>query len=361
MKASDDAATNLFVRMTSLAVEDGSRRLENLCTESLAWFLLQSQELRQRFLNLIGHSGAPSEFEFNTQEFCLSKTGGDGDAAKNYFDLIAVSEKAREVFIVEAKASTRFRPDQLPKYRKAAARNYPGYRIIIVSLSPHAEKPIGSDLHVQWSQVAAEVAETKTPAKLRDLLEQFTAFLEEKGLTLMKLKPVAPGSLKEWNNVVTHQDQFKQLLKLLFNNADLKGIYGKSKEPKSDYDAKNNRSWLGIHTSGRNPGFYAGVAVMHQGQPALWLEMWMESDQIPDAKELPVTLQAPYQAAMKYHKPGTDHWANAGHADGGSITLVFVREVDRSMDSGAIVDWFRNTTVQAAEFAKNRWGLKRTR
>ena len=166
MRAADNSARNLFARLKSLAVEDRSRRIENFCTESLAFLLLNSDEFQRRFLRLIGHTGRGTGFLFNTQEFCRAKTGGSHEGEKNYFDLVAVSDLSRRVYIIEVKASTGFPDDQLPKYRAAAARSYQGFSIRLISLSPHAEGPIGSDLHRTWNDVAKQISKIPGPAPI---------------------------------------------------------------------------------------------------------------------------------------------------------------------------------------------------
>ena len=57
MDADSLDAKNLFARITSFTAEAGSDRVENLCTEVLAWCLLKSKGFRQSFLKCFGVVG----------------------------------------------------------------------------------------------------------------------------------------------------------------------------------------------------------------------------------------------------------------------------------------------------------------
>src|SRR5262245_59475866 len=117
MRASHNSASNLFGRLTSLTVEEGSRRIENFCTESLACLLINSQEFQKRFFTLLNYSGPVTGFEFHTQEFCRYEEQTGQSGKKGYFDLVAISHSARVLIVIEVKTSEGFRPGQLAQYR----------------------------------------------------------------------------------------------------------------------------------------------------------------------------------------------------------------------------------------------------
>jgi hypothetical protein len=212
---------NFFARLTSLAAEDGSRRIENFCTESLACILLNSEEFQREFLRLADYIGPVGSFEFHTQRSCcfrIQKVSDSDKARKNYFDLLVVEPYRRLLFVIELKASSGFGADQLPKYRRAAEQSYPGFRIKLLSVSPHNETPIGSDIHVRWCDVVNALRRVVLPSGLRTIVHQFADFLEDKELSTMKLHPISPSLCKQWNAFAEHQHQFIRLLKLLFND-----------------------------------------------------------------------------------------------------------------------------------------------
>jgi len=362
MQADHHSACNLFSRLTTLAVEDSSRRIENFCTESLACLLLNSKDFQTRFLRLLGHAGSIDGFEYHTQEFCPTHERPGRNRTRNYFDLVAVSKIQRQVFIVEIKAFTGFPLSQLPKYAKAAARKYPRFRVHLVTISRHAEKPVESETHVRWTELAAALRQNPASSLGRQVREQFVQFLELKGLAGMKLKPIPPAVVNQWNNVASYQHQLTEILASLLADDAMKRIFGRrrSKEPQHDFDSINNRSWMGFYSPSLKhvKYIYFGIAVDAQAPPVLWVEVYLEMPphwkSLPRAEQLPTELRNAYRAAKKFHKKGTDNWANNGEQNDRTTMLVFVRPIDKRVDSLAISNWLKETVLSAAGFAK-RW------
>src|SRR5439155_594401 len=108
MDADSLGAKNLFARITSFTAEAGSDRIENLCTEVLAWCVLRSKAFRRSFLKcfgVVGIEGAEIYTQFPVE---IPKAG------KGFCDLVMLPANHRRgtALAVELKVWSAFREGQ---------------------------------------------------------------------------------------------------------------------------------------------------------------------------------------------------------------------------------------------------------
>src|SRR5436309_1221140 len=161
MKFNHTSASNLFLRLTSLAAEEGSDRVENFCTETLAWCLINSKTLRKFFLLKVKLASPYEHIEFDTQQLCrIQKDVRRASKVRQraFFDLVVTcdrNEPTMQVFIIEVKVSSGFGKDQLEIYKEAAKREYHGstLKVKVGTLTPYLKPPHGADFHIRWGEI----------------------------------------------------------------------------------------------------------------------------------------------------------------------------------------------------------------
>jgi hypothetical protein len=203
----DPRADNLLIRLFAYAERERRTPLENYCTEALAWCLKAAPNFRKAFLSLAGLREVRryvGDFEILTQQGSRSISGHEASVSRGVFDLvIRPVERSPWILLIESKIWGDFRKDQLPKYRDCFQRSARSAalksKVFIVTLAASAQKPPGSDAHIQWSKVQSCLFEAgggcqpkrgapyiSNPESFVCL--QFSEFLKEKGMAPMKIK-----------------------------------------------------------------------------------------------------------------------------------------------------------------------------
>ena len=80
--------------------------------------------------------------------------GGNSKGGKGFCDLVVVPRNHQGIgLFVELKVWSNFRENQLSNYRRAAKKKMPSLEPRIVTVTPFADPPAGSDRHVTWSEI----------------------------------------------------------------------------------------------------------------------------------------------------------------------------------------------------------------
>lgn len=154
MRHEDPTAVNPLVRLTSFACETGSDRIENFCTELLAWSLSESKTFRSSVLRGLGLPTEASGFECHTQQhYENGKLGKDKD--EGFFDLLILTREPACCCVVEVKVWFSLDDSQLERYRREVNRRpeYADARRIVATVTPFVAKSQAADHHLMWGQL----------------------------------------------------------------------------------------------------------------------------------------------------------------------------------------------------------------
>jgi hypothetical protein len=351
MRNGEESDDNLFARLTSLTAEAESNRIENFCTECLAWSLRSSPNFRASFLGLLGVS-AGRHFDIKTQE-----TLEDHPTYVKLDVVLEPSSKSYEVLVVEVKVWDKLGAAQISRYRRVADRNYQVKRgfggVRLVSLTPFGEKVEGTDLNVSWSQIAELLRSIPDKERFHPMLVQFADFLQCRGLATMKLEKFSPEFLAHVHEVASFQQQLKETLRSFKNSPTLKNAFG-TKIATVDFhaDVKNERSWIGIHSP--KDELYAGFGFI-KGTAVLWVELTLTGDHRSKISKIPKSLQSSFENARQFYVDGTDpDWVISDRANRAQSIFVFVEAISSKFDgeAGAILRWFEQAIKACKEFVE---------
>jgi hypothetical protein len=358
MKSTNPNAKNLFARITSLAVEEGSNRIENVCTEILAWSLLHSLEFQRSFFRLMDIPFTACHI--HTQIGFSSKADTEAEeeettGTRGCLDVLFLSEDSKSLAVaVEVKAWSDFRERQLPDYREALERHYREYNARrLISLTPFPESPPGVHRHIEWGQVAKALDDIEDET-LQKPLAQFSEFLIEEGLGFMKLDKFDAKVLAAWQVAAPAFEQWSELFKKFANYPRLKAIFQRAlKQPK--IETEPDRAWLGVWSSGSPPWVYAGVGSVASKGGYLWLSLMVPGKKASAVRKMPAKLKGPFKAATALLNRDVYESANLGkNASDGNTYFDFAQPITAEFNgrSETILKWFDSTVVAARDFGK---------
>ncbi len=353
MDADSLDAKNLFARITSFTAEAGSDRVENLCTEVLAWCLLKSKGFRQSFLKcfgVVGMDGAEIHTQFPVE---IPKAG------RGFCDLVVVPRNHQGIgLFVELKVWSNFRENQLSDYRRAAKKKMPSLEPRIVTVTPFADPPAGSDRHVTWSEIF-EMLKRATGGDDVIELSEFADFLKLRGMSKpVVIDPIDARAVAQWRAVAAKVEQLNELFALLAFDKRVKRIFGgELDKPKFEYDeGTGGRAWLGVYASKGGVWFYAGIGALQGGEAVMLVDVAVSGDRLAAIKRLG-SLQKEFAQAKPYATE-IDNWANRGRVEGeGRKTethFVFAQRIDDKYNghSKRIGEWFTDVVLRADEFVR---------
>lgn len=367
MRAENASATDLFSRLTSLITiadvekpseleEKLSGRIENLCTEILAWCIIRSDEFRRGFLGLFGfNSSVPIDVHTQVSLPTVGKDVAWNRMACGVCDLVIESrDEPKVALFVEIKAWSAFRPLQLRDYREAAARHpkYGKYKRRVVTITPYGDEPESSEHHVTWSQIVAELKQCAAACEGTSVLSQFATFLQSHGMD----KPVAVDAfdskvIGRWAEISKRIDQFSRLFE---SSMVLRKIFGRELDkPKVDYD-DDGRSWLGVYTRGSLPWYYAGIGLIPEDEAIMWIEVVVQGDRRACRRSLPASLKESFGNVERYKRPN-DTWSNLGKMDSdGNTSFAFAQAIDAEYDAQPqkMLGWINETIIAAKQFVE---------
>ena len=349
MRFNHPLAANIFTRLTSLSAEASSNRIENLCTESLAWCLLQSSAFQREFFQLMGIPFV--DCEVHTQRG-FSRT----DEANEHgcFDLLLLSHDGVSLAVaIEAKVWSGFGKHQIAKYRQALNTQYDGFqKTMLVSLTPFHGRPQGVDSHVQWGRVN-EALKRVSSEPHQVIFSQFTDFLDSRGLKCMKLDKLDDTVLKGWHSVSALQTQWTALFGMFANDDNLRRIFKRGTE-RPIVDSSDSGSWFGIWSPDTSPWIYAGFGVTKTGVGILTVELVVLGTKADASKMLPNELLSPFQEANPFLDEKVYQTANFGkNAEDGNTYFEFIKVITAELDgqSEKILEWFKATVMAVSVFA----------
>jgi hypothetical protein len=353
MRNGEESEGNLFARLTSLTAEAESNRIENFCTECLAWSLRVSVDFRASFLGLIDVP-VNRDFEIRTQV-----TLEDRPTHVRLDLVLEPSAKSHEVVVVEVKVWDKLSETQISRYRGAANRHYTverGYRgVRLVSLTPFGENVEGTDAGIQWSEVAKLLGRVPEHERFGAMMSQFADFLQRRGLSIMKLEKFPTQFLAHVNEVAAVQQGLKEILWSFKNVPSLKGTFGtKIDDISFDADVKNERSWIGIYSPKRETSFYAGFGFIKR-TAVLWVEFTLAGDHRSKPLKLPKSLQSSFKNARMCYVPSADKdWVIGDRVNRTVSTVVLVEPISSKFDGQAeeILRWFEQTIEACRNFVE---------
>jgi hypothetical protein len=349
MEHHDPASLNPLARLTSFTCEKGSDRIENFCTELLAWSLIKSENFRKKFLENVGFTSNSnfSDFKCHTQYFYTN--GND----KGYFDLFIQTSEPSDSCVVEVKVSCPLRDSQLTRYKNT------GRRLATVTPFIRADKKEGD--HVTWSQIEKWLRETAP--RDGDTLMYFADFLKSRGLSSMDMKPISNDLLSRWHNFASEQYAWLQILDDVASIDSVKKLLSPhgTKAP-FQYEPTTGRSWIGTwyrNKSVDTSGFYLGVGFREKKLPALWAEVEAPTKFgriFADPDKLPGNLPHYWRNAVDYKLEGHDHWVNQEQSsatppldsNSGTVFVAFIQPLTPEYNGNAdkVRSWFREVITE---------------
>jgi hypothetical protein len=239
MRSTDRNADNLFLRLFSYTPREGRSALEDFCTESLAWCLRNSPDLRSKVFNLTGLPPLKQldplhPVEIDTQHSFESEDDTmDGDAARTAgrFDIIIRSTAFRFVLAVETKLWSTPKKEQCDLYLHDLEtgeqfKSYPRSHRFLVSLTALSEKSPHVDAHLVWGKIQELLAKkdgvdrqsraaVKDAAPVQLICRQFADFLKEKGLAPMNISKINQNTIASFVKAMSVREELEVILKSL--------------------------------------------------------------------------------------------------------------------------------------------------
>lgn len=265
MRHDDPHAKNLLMRLRSLVVTEDSDRIENLCTEVLAWCLLSSKSLLDRFLEAID---APLDtYKIHTQFY--AKTSSTNCV---YFDLVLQGET--NVIIAEVKTWSNFGTNQLSVYEDASAAAFKSCRCQLITITPFAGAVPGSEKNIPWSVIKKLLETTagkiSTEGEPFGIFQQFADFLEANQLGVdMKLNELNLANLTALTKAGPMYNQVQELMRGLGRNFDVLRLIGRANIDRLvvQYHKEDRALDIGVGSVRRMPEYWAGIRCRDEGTP----------------------------------------------------------------------------------------------
>lgn len=365
MKSRDARADNLLLRLFAYSPRVGRQALEDYCTEALAWCLRKSPSFLTRFLNLTGIAALndrSEQAEVHTQmSFDSTDPGENEEANGGRFDLVIEGGvSAPFVLVVETKVGSGFGPEQLKLYRNRlnaadAFEDVPRRSRYLITLTtvPYPSKL--ADSSITWPNVhnALTTGSKPSDALVAGLIDQFTSFLTEKGLAMLKLNKTDGQLLGHWIEVKALEEQLRQIVERLRNQEEVKPVVGRRQ-------VKSDGEWIGV--TGKN-GFWAGcgISITTAGPELyLWVEITISGDGRKWIAGFDSETKAAFNEAKRYLKHHEDlATANFNKTSYGNSRFVFVKRVAGSLsgDGEAVFGWLyrvSQTVIDRAQRATPR-------
>jgi hypothetical protein len=346
VKADNPKATNLLLRLTNLAVTNDSRRIENYCTEVLAWSCLVSRDFKTKLLQLCAVS--EGDYSVHTQFAAkLLKENADPQNQQVYFDL--VFESKTDVIVVEVKTWSKFRENQLRDYAAAAKQVFGNRLRKIITITPFAGLPPGSEYNISWGQIQDLLRTTASGSTESGLsvFKQFAEFLKENSLGRMDLHQVTPKNIQSLIAAAPMCEQLFELMRSVGRNPQVAPLFdnGLSK-PFLEYSAELKRSWIAIKSQ-RVPEYYAGISFSDDGQNHLWICLMLHGTYAIPSSRLPKELVHSFNEATAL-LPSNDQSANFGISKDGLTWFNFAKHLDQGLAERPweTIAWFEDTLLK---------------
>lgn len=349
-----------MLRLTKLAVTHDSRRLENYCTEVLAWCCLVSPAFLKK---LLGFFHLPKgEYRVHTQ--FSAKLVESEDAPKErqfYFDL--VFESAEFVLVVEVKTWSEFRENQLSDYSAAAKQKFGKHRRTIGTITPFGDHRADSEHHVSWGKIQNllqtiddDVKETTT-----SVFRQFAHFLKEHNLGSMSPDKISLDGIQPLIVVAPKYNQLFELLRAVREAVDKNSgsgpLFGKARnEPVFQYYDEAKRYFIEITSreSEGKPQYSAAISFPCKGRKPslhLWISLHVHGEHA--SRRLPKKLLRYFKDATPL-LPDTDASANFGRTIDGTTWFNFARPLNKGLADkpSEIIAWFEDTLNELKSFVE---------
>jgi hypothetical protein len=356
MRHDDPRAMNPLVRVTSLTCESGSNRIENFCTELLAWCLITSLHFRGKFLEALGIDPGATGFECHTQELYKTRIVNTGKD-KGFFDCTIRTQHPRRLCVCEIKVWSGFGRNQIDRYQAELDKRteYAPAERMLVTITPSIQ---GSLKHRQitWVQIEAWLR-AAVSNKDSELLDFFADLLKHRGLGELKMKPITRDLQSGWNSFAQFQQNWIDLFSRLQGDARLGDLLGaRLGEAKLQTDAQHDRSWIGFFSTRAEPRFYVGIGFDHGKPPALWIEVEMPTSKaqpLQRPKRMPVLLQRLWQNALPYART-VDPWINCNRTSKDSTIAAFLQPLTTELadNANAICDWYATTLIAVCSYLR---------
>jgi hypothetical protein len=365
----DPDTNNLFSRVFRYSGHPERERIEDFCTEALAWCLRKSRNVQKRFLNLVGNASladCDAALEIQTQQSfkpSLAEEANDESdiLSGGRFDLVIESQTdPRFAVVVESKVASGFGKNQLPGYRRQLndPDSFPGVEInarFLVTLTTLGEKAEETDANLKWSDVQPLLALGQPDDEFVDsTVKQFAEFLEQKGLGPMKLQKVTPELLQGWSQIKALEDELRTIIEKLRVQKAIKAVIGRKQVKSAD-------AWIGV---GGRYDFWAGFGICQIDKDSelfMWVEITLPGDRRMLSKSLPDALVAGFNNAGKYVTAVADtdsdkEVANFGKLWEGKTRFVFVQPVSSNYNGNPDVafTWLLNACLAAIDFSKTK-------
>lgn len=356
MRSHDTLRNNLFARLFSYTPREGRKPIEDFCTETLAWCLLESPTFRQHFLSLIDRKRDWGEVDIATQYSYRTANGeedakADSDAGR--FDLlITTRETPMLAVVIESKVDASFGFQQISRYKSSPAlKKFQEAKVI--TLTPSFEKPPdaeGADDHIPWAQVQKLLEEQTSEEPCVPILKQFAVFLKNRGLYPMKLTSLTQELKQGIQNAVPLIVELQNILEALRANAE---ISGNKLKPTWELDKIHERSSFGYYSSG-SPMFWVGF-VFEREEVLLWVELYLEGDCHGLKNEIIGNLKLDFDLLPRYlRQDEKDYYVNSSsNLNSEKKVFGFVHLLDSELNGNpdSILSWFQNTIKEAKKMA----------
>ena len=370
MRRLDADIGNLFSRVFRYSGHPDRERIEDFCTEALAWCLRKSPSVRKRFLNLTRKpllSNCEAAVEIQTQQSFkavpLEEVDDESEILSGgRFDLVIESQTdPKFAAVVESKVGSGFGKNQLLVYRKELndPDSFPGIEVdrrFLITLTTLGETARLTDANLKWSDVQRILAlGEQDDGFVHSTVKQFAEFLEQKGLGPMQLQKVTPELLERWSQIKALEDELKSIVEKLRTQKAVKALTGRKQVKLVGSD------WIGV---GGRYDFWAGFGICQIGKDSelfMWVEISLPGDKRMLTKSLPNLLRTGLKAAEKYVNAVAEtdsdrHVANFGKTSEGQTRFVFVQSVDSGFNGNpdATFNWLLDTSLAAVDLCKTK-------
>lgn len=345
MLASDEHAKNLFARLFSYAPRS-EEKLEDYCTEGLAWCISSSSGFAKGFLKLIrkelGKSIGPKlqsysgRLNASTQ---VSYTRYDapevdpksGAPRGGRFDLVLEPDN-REEFLIVIESKTGFGRNvgaQAREYR-AKLESHPKFKKIaqkeryVITLTRSCYPPDSAIPHLSWSEVHSLLKECVSEPMLR----KFAEFLTAKHLGHIDLMPLKQKQISEFCQIAPFFDQAKDIFGRFQFDDKVRQVFKKRHTDNPFiYADPDGTAWYLI--SGQNGAREAGFHFTAEGM-TLYVCNAVPGNLKGKKPKVIAELKRAYPAEFKTKRDGEKTW------------LIFERRIE-DQSANQMLEWFVET------------------
>lgn len=366
MKGDHSHAENILSRVFSYTPRSDQRTpLEDFCTESLAWCLINSDGFADKFIEKIKAKLATNAklgpiFRKNTNKIHVDtqisfKESDDGLEAATEgavrFDLI-IKSRVDDSFLVIIEVKTGFDrglTNQLGVYRGVISTKRPWRTYkekYIVSLTPSSRSNESADAHISWAEVHSLLATLPTATLIH---KQFSEFLNSRHLGNIKLMKPTPSLISSFREMAHYTTGFNVIFERFTDHDNLKRIFSNRQtsrrvlEYADEYEGRwyNKVPFYYIHNDSGSPGYYAGIC---EAKGKLWLYMQVDMSGDTTAKIKKIEDDAAVQAMTQ-----ANNLFNVNpvyYKDQGCTTFIFLKELTAQVEAEDILPWFETVAQQ---------------